>query len=182
MVMNRARMNVLSSRVQAMSFKMNRRGELSLSFSFILAIVIIAAVIGVGFYMINYFLGLRNCTELGLYTRDLQVKIDDAWNSEETRESYTGAVPRSVEKVCIGNLSSVANSAAYADIYDKVARFDEPGVNLFYYPSPGGRCKIVSGSLRHARFNGFDCVDVVRGKATVRLSKGAFDSMVLVTP
>ncbi len=165
-----------------MSFKMNRQGELSLSFSFILAIVIIAAVIGVGFYMISYFLGLRNCAELGLYKRDLQIKIDDAWNSEETRESYTGAVPRSVEKVCIGNLSSVANSADYAEIYDKVARFDESGVNLFYYPNPGGNCKIVSGSLQHVRFNGFDCVDVVRGKATIRISKGAFDSTVLVTP
>lgn len=168
-------MNVLSLRAQAMSYKM-RRGELSLSFSFILAIIIIAVIIAVGFYMVSYFLGLKNCTELGLYKQDLQTTIDDAWNSEETLERFSAPLPSGVKKICFGNLSQGQNLPEY----DELSRFDEPGANLFYYPIPSGNCDITYGALKHARFNGFKCVSVESGKATIGIVKGTFDSTVLL--
>lgn len=153
-----------------------KRGELSLSFSFILAIIIIAVVIAVGFYMVTYFLGLKNCTELGLFKRDLQTKINDAWNSEETVDQFTATVPSGVTKICFGNLSLGQNLPEY----DELSRFDEPGANLFYYPIPSGNCDITYGELEHVRFSGFKCVHVQRGKATIGIVKGSFDSTVLL--
>lgn len=158
-----------------MSSKM-KRGELSLSFSFILAIIIIAVVIAVGFYMVTYFLGLKNCTELGLFKRDLQTRINDAWNSEETVDQFTATVPNGVTKVCFGNLSLGTSMPEY----NELSRFDEPGANLFYYPIPSGNCDITYGSLQHVRFNGFKCVNVQKGKATIGIVKGSFDSTVLL--
>lgn len=155
---------------------MSRHGELSLSFSFILSLIIIAAVIGVGFYMVSYFLSLKNCTELGLFKQDLQTKIDDAWNSEEVVDTFAGTLPSSVDRVCIGNLSAGKNTPEYQTL----RRFDEPGANLFYYPLPSGRCDITYGVLRHVRFNGFTCINVIKGKASIGLIKGGFDSTVLV--
>lgn len=153
-----------------------KRGEISLSFSFILAIIIIGVVIAVGFYMVSYFLGLKNCTELGLFKRDLQTKIDDAWNSEETMDSFSAPLPNGVKKVCFGNLSQGRNFPEY----DELSRFDEPGANLFYYPIPSGNCDITYGALKHVRFSGFKCVAVESGKATLGIVKGTFDSTVLV--
>lgn len=155
---------------------MRRRAELSLSFSMILSLIIIAAVIGVGFYMVSYFLSLKNCTELGLYKRDLQLRIDDAWSSEEVSEVFSGTLPSSVDRICIGSLQAGRNSPEYAVLQ----RFDDPEANLFYYPLPSGRCEVTYGSLDHARFTGFTCIDVIKNKASVRLVKGSFDSTVLV--
>lgn len=155
---------------------MASRGELSLSFGVIFSLIIIIAIIGVGFYMISYFLSLKECTELGLYKRDLQLRIDDAWHSEEVSDSFEGTVPSFLEKLCFGNLSQ----GSAREEYQTLKRFDEPGANLFYYPLPSGRCDVTYGELKHARFTGFTCITVNDGKAKVNLIKNTFDTTVLV--
>ncbi len=155
---------------------MMRKGSIELSFSMILSIIIIAVVIAVGFYMVSYFLSLKNCSEVGLFERNMQISIDNAWKSEEVLETFTGRLPGSVDSVCIGDLSQGRETPQYRDL----RQFDEPEINLFYHPLPSGRCDIQYGSLEHVRFKEFTCVPVKEGVVNLKLVKNSFDSTVLV--
>ena len=157
---------------------MKTRGDFSLSFGIIFSIFIIAAVIAVAGYAIMHFLSLKNCTELGLYGRDLQNKLDRAWNADSVEgELFSGIVPWNVKKVCIGDISQAPKDS---EEYKALRRFSDSGSNLFFYPIPSS-CDIIHMKLEHAMFKQkFECVDVENGRATLRLDKGSFDSLVNV--
>lgn len=138
--------------------------------------IIIAVVIAVGFYMVSYFLSLKNCSEVGLFERTLQTSIDNAWKSEEVLDTFTGRLPGSVDSVCIGDLSTGREKPEYRDL----RQFDEPEINLFYHPLPSGRCDIQYGSLEHVRFKEFTCIPVNDGSVKLKLVKNSFDSTVLI--
>ena len=60
---------------------MNKRGQIDISFGMIFSIILIIAVVGVAFYVINNFIELKKCTEIGLFYDDLKKYIDEAWQS-----------------------------------------------------------------------------------------------------
>ena len=151
-----------------------KRG-VELSFGVIFSIIVIIAIIAVAFYMISYFLKLKNCTEIGMFGRDFQDKINYAWNADSVSDVFTGILPGSVEKVCVGNLTNVPNTPAYSWL----DRFEGSGANLFFYPVPTS-CGIRSGKLEHAQFSRFDCAFTHDGKATFKLVKGSYDDSVFV--
>src|SRR3989338_2426588 len=82
LAMSQARTAAQLLQVRAALFKMKEKRGLELSFSMIFSIIVIIAIVAVAFYMISYLLKLKNCTELGLFGRDLQDTIDRAWNSD----------------------------------------------------------------------------------------------------
>ncbi len=176
MGMNQAPIAVLLLLVPAMYSNMTRKASIDLSFSMIFAIIIIVVVIAVGFYMVSYFLSLKNCSELGLFRQSLQTSINEAWRSDEALDLFEGRVPGSVDSICFGSLSEGKDTEEYRDL----RQYDEPGINLFFHPLPSGRCDIQYGSLEHVRFNGFVCLPVENGRVDIRLVKNSFDGTVLV--
>lgn len=154
---------------------MLRQGDISLSFGMILSVIIIAAILGVAVYVLIQFLGLKECTELGLYSRDLQTRVDSAWGADSTeRQRFTGAVPSGVEKVCFGNLSAARNAPEYRELRN----YQGEDVNLFFYPALD--CELTAIKIEHAAARDFYCVDVTRGQATFELNKGSFEALVRV--
>lgn len=153
-----------------------KRGDISLSFGMIISIIIIAAILATAFYTISYFLKLKQCTDVGLFGRDLQNKVDDAWNSDSVHDTFTGIIPGSIKEVCLGNLTQ----ASSREEYTLLKRYLGRDANLFYYPP--GKCDISYIALKHARFSGFSCAKVKNGKASVTLEKSETDALVLVRP
>lgn len=143
----------------------------------ILSIIIIAAILGTAVYAIRYFLQLKQCTELGLYARDLQVKIDDAWNSDSVHDTFTGVIPGSVDEICMGDVTQAKNKPEY----NILKRYEGRDANLFYYISPSS-CSVKYANLKHVRFSTFFCIKTSKGKATVSLEKNSEDSLVLLKP
>ena len=83
---------------------MEKRGSVQLSFGMIFSIIIIIVTVSIAFYVIAYFLDLRKCTEIGLFYKDFQDKIDDIWKSEFASEEFVGRLPSGIDGVCLGNL------------------------------------------------------------------------------
>ncbi len=152
-----------------------KRG-IELSFGMLFSILIIAATIAVAFYVINYFLDLKKCTEIGLFTRDLQNKVTEAWNSDSVKDSFTGFLPGNIDKVCIGNL----NLGKETEEYELLKRYKDETANLFFYPPPK-TCEIKYANIEHAEISGFNCTLVKNGRASLRLEKDSFDNLVKVS-
>lgn len=154
---------------------MLRRGDIALSFGMILSVIIIAAILGVAVYVIMQFLGLKECTEVGLYSRDLQTRVDSAWKADSAeRQMFTGTLPSEVEKVCFGNLSSSRDAPEYRELRN----YQGENFNLFFYPQID--CDLNAVKIEHAASRDFYCVDVVKGKVTLELNKGSFESLVKI--
>lgn len=152
---------------------MNKKG-FEMSFSIIFSIIVIAVIIAVAFYTISYFLRLKQCTELGLYGRELQDEIDRAWNSDSSSAVFTRTLPGFVDKVCIGSLTETSNVREQFSLQ----RFRSSGGNLFFYPIPS--CDIKYLALEHAEFPKFGCSEIKSGKVSLKLAKEATDNLVSV--
>ena len=154
-----------------MYFKMEKKADISLSFGVIFSIIIIAAVIAVGFYAINHFLNLKDCTDIGLFQRDLQAVVDDVWNSDSARRTFSASLPGSIDKICVGDLALGASSDEYKDLRN----YRDEGANLFFYPVPS--CDIKNSYIEHVKIEGFNCIEVKNGKATLVVTKGGSDAL-----
>lgn len=157
--------------------KIKKRGELSLSFSFIFSIILIVAIIGIAIYTINYFLDLGRCTDISLFYNDFQREIDSAWSSEITRDTFTGKLPGNIESFCVGNL----NNALDEPEYNELKRYSSIDANAFIYP-PKNACEQPFKKIQHIDTGeiGFECFQVNNGRVEIGLEKGSFDSLVKV--
>jgi hypothetical protein len=155
-----------------------RRGQMQISFNFIIAIILIVAAIGVAFYVITVFLSLGECSEMGLFYRDLESAVDKAWQAEITERVFTGVVPGEVEQVCFGDLNELPRTG-FSEQYQFLKRYGSHGVNVFLYPG-GGACdgELARHLVDHVAATGLFCVDVVDGRVSLELEKGSFDSEV----
>jgi len=158
-----------------------RKGQLELSFTIIFSIIIIIAIIGVGFYVITYFVNLSRCTDVGFFYNDLQKRVDKAWASEISQEVFTSKLPGGIEEACFGSLND-SNVVSYKEEYEFLRRYLNLNKNVFLYP-PARACdvKLSYYDLNHAQFAEFFCVPVTDDKISVKLTKGSFDALVKVS-
>lgn len=157
---------------------MKKRGQIKLSFGMIFSIILIIAIIAIAFYVISYFLDLGKCAEIGLFYQDLKERTDQAWNSEITRETFSGSLPKEIEAVCFGKLTQ--SSLGYQGEKEAIERiFRHSENNVFLYPSENSCGKeSASFDLEHAESDNFFCAPVFNGNVEVRLVKESSDSLV----
>ena len=158
-----------------------KRGQFQISFGVIFSIIIVIFTLAIAFYVISYFLNTQKCTNLGLFYKDIEERVDKAWYSPATSESFKGSVPSSVDFVCFGNLSQSYNPA-YKTQYEELKKYRNYPVNVFTYPIEAG-CGSVPGfyNLKHARMNEFFCAPAKSGKISVNIKKDVSDALVLVS-
>jgi hypothetical protein len=156
---------------------MIKKGQIQLSFGMIFSIIIIIATVAVAFYVITYFLDLSACTKNGAFWDSLNKEINKAWNSDITREPYTGALPSGITKVCFGNFTQMPYELDKA-VFTELERYERSGRNAYLYP-PGKACEgLEFYNLQHATTERFFCVPVKSGKMTVQITKTSFDALV----
>jgi hypothetical protein len=156
-----------------------KKGQLEISFGVIFSIIIIVAVLGVGFYVINHFVSLSRCATIGTFYTDLQKNIDDAWASSSSRSVFAGNLPGSVDYVCFGNLTQTVRSAGDSqrlkDLKDAY-KFAE-SENVFLYPAKDSCNNLEKKTIKHMQTDSFFCQQVSKGSVKITISKGSTDAL-----
>jgi type II secretory pathway pseudopilin PulG len=160
---------------------MVKRGQMQISFGVIFSIIIIIFTIAIAFYVISYFLKLQRCTNLELFYKDLETKVDKAWYGTESRETYKAAIPSGVDYICFGNLSQPPESS-YTNQYDILKTYRNFPANVFVYPIQGSCGNTPSFyKLKNAESDKFFCAPVSNGKISIVIQKNIGDALVHIT-
>jgi hypothetical protein len=160
---------------------MKKGGQVQISFGMIFSIIIIIATLATAFYAIRFFLGIQNCAQAGSFVESLKNRVDLAWKSEISQDVYTLKPSKGIEEVCFGNLTQ-SDSVRYPEEYKQLRFYSKNGENVFLYP-PRNSCgtSLSAFNMKHFRVDNFFCVKIKQGTATIKLSKGSFDSLVTIT-
>ena len=154
-----------------------KRGSIEISFGFIFSIIVAAAIIGVAFYAITYFLNLGKSSGVALFYQDFQEEIDSAWSSEIVKDRFVGNLPGSIKAVCLKDENSVGSGEEYDALKDY---FISKG-NMFMYP-PENAYNQVSRKIQHVDLSeiGWHCFRNRDGKVEIPYEKGSFDALVRI--
>ncbi len=125
-----------------------KRGQevFGLSFGMIFAIILAIFFIILAIVVINSFLSMQNCSKIGIFIKELNDKVDNAWNSNDASFEYTGYLPSSIEYVCFVNLTqsfSGKNSALSAGFKTFNHEY-----NFLFYP-PKNSCDLAGNIIKH---------------------------------
>ena len=125
---------------------MRKGGAISLSFGMIFSIIMIIAILGVGFYAITFFLNMQNCTTTADFHKRFQQKIDNAWNAEIVSDEFYLDLPSKIKKVCFGDLENPGELRGnLVEIHEELRTFasmnQRENSNMFMYPAPSA-CKL----------------------------------------
>ena len=163
-----------------------RRGQeiFGMSYGVIFSIILIIAVIATGFLVIRHFLGLSECTQIGSFYNELQVKVDGCWNSgicKDNLKELGNKLPQKIEFVCFGDIDNVGSSKDN-ELKNSIKRMNfEPDMNIFIYP-PEKACdgELFEYKLKHAEISGFYCSEPKKLE-TIKLNKEISDRIVKIT-
>ena len=159
-----------------------QRGQFRLSFSMIFSIILIVSIIAIASYVTINFLRLGKCTGIGLFYDDLKKEVNKAWQSTIYKDVYSGGkLPSEIEFVCFGDLEK-SYSGEFEEQFDFLSRYRRQGKDLFLYP-PQKACdsNLAFLKLEHVEMDEFFCVPVVKGNVKVRMEKGEFDALVMLS-
>jgi len=113
-----------------------KRGQqvMGMPFSMIFAIFLIIVFIIVAFMGIRFFLDFGRTTDVGLFYKDFQGAVDDAWAGQSSSDSFKINLPDKIQRVCFANLS--AQITANPEDYNQIEIYKFKQVNVFLVP-PG---------------------------------------------
>jgi len=155
---------------------MRKRGSIELSFGMIFSIIVVIAIVAIGFYVIKYFLDLGECTEVGLFYDEFQEAVDRAWRSELARDTFEGSLPGGITSVCIGDLTQGGSG----DEFSAFQRYSRSNANTFLYPIEHA-CGNSYITTDHLAQRPFTCFPVINNRVQIGLEKTSTDTLVHVT-
>lgn len=163
------------------TIKGRKKAQMEISFGFIFAIIVIAAIIAVAVYVIIHFLNLSKCSQTGLFYSDLQGEIDKAWAGSMTSKQFSGTLPSNLKSVCFGSLKSNPISDFIAE-QNELKKFQNLDKNVFLYPNTKAcSAQLSNYKLEHIKVDRFFCVPVSSGKVSIKISKNETDALVTLT-
>ncbi len=157
------------------------QGIFGMPFSVIFSIFLIAIFLVVAFYAIRYFLGLKECSETGLFKEDLQDAIDSAWQSQSSSKKFSNTLPSAIEYACFADLNERATgNFKEKEIYAELRRHADYTANLFFYPQK--EACVPSTNIEHVNVTSNPyCIPVESGKIEIKIEKGFYDALVKVS-
>lgn len=161
---------------------MKRKGQFNISFGIIFSIIIIIVVIAISFYVINYFLEINKCTQIGKFKDDFQNRIEKAYRGSITRDVFEGVLPSGIEYVCFGNIEqSFSGDLEVREVREYIRFYGEDDSNLHLYPDnkacDGG---LAYFDIMHMETDEFFCKKVEDGKIKVSVEKDSTDALVKI--
>ena len=172
---------------------MNKRGIIKnklaqqvfeMSFSVIFSIIIIVFILVVAGISINHFLGLKKCTQMGLFIEDIQKNIDTAWNSQKFTDESSYTLPSNLDYVCFANLSnSLKGGNLESEVYSDISIYQFANGNMFFYPREKA-CNMPYTNVKHIDINEITksrnpyCIPIESGKITIKIEKGFNEGLV----
>ncbi|MEK6825849.1 MAG: hypothetical protein AABY00_03620 [Nanoarchaeota archaeon] len=163
----------------------NKQAVLDMSFGMIFSLIIIATTLAIAGYMIVKFMNAGSNVLCGQFKEGLQRSIDDAWRSDgasiDTRREPLPSLPSDVKEICFGNATQSLLALKDKANYEDFKEYALPGRNL--YITPRTACKgEFSYTLTHATSQGFFCVPVKKGKASLLIVKENTSALVSLSP
>ena len=114
--------------------RMNKLGQMKLSFGMIFSIILIIIFLTFAVYGIMKFLNIVDATKIGKFKGDLQTDIDNMWkNPTYGEEDYSYSLPPKITHVCFmeGSIKSGGKDSRY---YDDLQFNYFGNENMFFYP------------------------------------------------
>jgi len=148
-----------------------------LPFSVLFSIILIIFFIVIAFIAIRHFLGLRDCTQIGLFIEDLQTDVDRAWGSQSSSFEFSGSLPSNLDYVCFANLSnSFKGGNIESKVYSDISIYQYADANLFFYPRENA-CDMPYHKIKHInvkRIIGLKnpyCIEIKNGNVVIDIEK-----------
>jgi len=141
--------------------KIFRRGQMKLSFGMIFSIILIIIFIAFAFVGIKNFLELQDSVKIGQFLDNLQADVNSAWRGSGGSTEVEYLLPSKIDAVCFVD-----------DEYENlVFRSDE---------------FIGGGKIQHINITKITeeedfCVDNIKGKIKMIITKDYGDALVMIT-
>ena len=119
---------------------------MGMPFSMMFAIFLIIVFIVVAFIGIRFFLGFGRSADVGLFYKDFQDGVDDAWAGQSGSFSFEINLPDKIQSVCFANLSAPIN--AFPEEYEQIEIYEFKPVNVFLVP-PGSAEGMAFKQIEH---------------------------------
>ena len=150
-------------------------GFMGMGFGMIFSIFLIVIFIIVAVYAIKQFLDFKDCSTTGLFLSDLQSEVTNVFSKQASSFDFSKSLPSGIQYVCFANFSKELKGE-YIDIGQDLSIYEGTGNNLFFYPR-GKACvktkRILNINLAEiTKIDNPYCIQNVRGKVTIRVSKG----------
>lgn len=162
--------------------RFNKRGQqlMGMPFSMIFAILLIIVFVVIAFIAMGYFLDIGRSSGVGIFYRELQGAVDEAFSSQSSEMNFDIDLPSKIKYVCFANLSArITNRGAD---YDAIKNYDVYDANVFLVPPEYAQdmqwkfieyINITKTTLNKNPY----CVDVKDG---LKINKGFYDKLVWV--
>jgi eight-cysteine-cluster-containing protein len=164
--------------------RVDKSGQMKLSFGMIFSIILIIIFVAAAFYAIGKFLDLQKALQVGQFVDGVQFDVDKIWKSPQgsTEEEYS--LPKNIQAVCFVDYDS-PKTGSNQDLYQTLKQVFYEYENMIFYPVGSGQ-GIDAVKIDHidiaqitASANPL-CFDNVKGKVTMTLKMNSGDSLVCV--
>lgn len=89
--------------------RVNKRGQLDISFGMIFSIILIIIFIGFGVYAIIQFLNLQQSIQINTFLNNFQNDVNTMWKSAQGSQTVTYILPTKIKSVCFSNTDEFEN-------------------------------------------------------------------------
>jgi hypothetical protein len=150
-------------------------GVFGMSFSMIFSIILIISFICAGFYAISHFLNWQKNTEIVLFMKNLQIEVDDAWNSGSASFNFTASLPKQISYVCIINFSAPPIKANQKEmqLFNEIRKQGYNAKNNLFIYSADKDYGVKEVNINHISMNEKNptCIKTLNGKITIKIEK-----------
>ena len=161
---------------------MNRRAQhlLGLPFSMIFSIILIVFFIVIAFIAIGHFLDIGRSSGVGMFYRELQGAVDDAFASQSSKTNFDIDLPSKIKFVCFANLSMPITNLD--ENYEAIKDYDVYDANVFLVPpeyAQNMQWKLIKhlDIAKITQHKNPYCVSVKDG---LKINKGFYDKLVWI--
>lgn len=158
-----------------MEKKGNKKGQsvFGMPFTVIFSIIIIVAILATAFFVIRWWLEFQRCSEAGLFFKDLEKEVREAYASTFTDTLFTRPIPGSVRYVCIADLENdVGSNGQEKEMLVEFKRYADSDSNVFLYPSKQicyeARSKLIDYLEEK---EGIYCFDAINRRVEIRIKR-----------
>jgi len=153
---------------------------MGMPFGMIFAIFLIVVFIVIAFIAVGFFLDIGKTSSVGMFYKELQGAVNDAWSEQSGEFSFDIDLPSGIDEVCFGNLSDVITNNDPK--YKEILNYDVYGANTFLVPPENAEnmqwklIKNIDVAKITAEENPY-CVPVDKG---LKIKKGFYDKLVVI--
>lgn len=167
-------------------YKNKKAQSMSLPFTMIFAIIMVAVILFVGFYVITMFLDRAEQVKLNTLPKDIEETVIQAWQSSQTERTINLDSSNKVQQICFIDFSQ-SPKGDYT-LYNDLKNFDEEA-NFFYYPLmkaekyssfTAWQIKCGTKDCLKVELKNPLCIEVIDGKVTFKLKKESGQSYVTI--